>query len=108
MKFSGETKMKTAIALFCAATLGFGVIGCTSSDSGGVSDNGGYGTANTAGKTVPGSENTSSTPAQAAPGQSQQTAQQGVNPNADNVSNGPNTATGQGNNNTQDAVSPTK
>jgi hypothetical protein len=100
--------MKTAIALLCAATLGVGVIGCTSSDTAGVSDNGGYGTANTAGKTVPGSENTGSTPSQASPGQSQQTAPQGVNPNAGNVSNGPSTVTGQGNNNSQDAVSPTK
>jgi hypothetical protein len=102
--------MKTVIALFCAATLGCGVLGCNNSDTAGVSDNGGYGTADTAGKTVPGSENASSTPSQVSPGQSQpqQIPQQGINPNADKISNGPNTATGQGNNNSQDAVSPTK
>jgi len=98
--------MKTGIALGVVALLSLGAIGCMNSDKSGTSDNGGYGTAHTAGNMAPGSENTGSN--SSAPGASNQTAQPGINPNSDNVSNGPNANTGQGNGNTQDAVSPTK
>jgi hypothetical protein len=101
--------MKTAIALGVAAALGLGIIGCTNSDNNAANDsNRGYGTVNTAGATVPGSENTGSNSSTASPNQSNQTAQPGINSNGDHVSNGPNQNTGQGNSNTQDAVSPTK
>jgi hypothetical protein len=96
--------MKTAIAMGVVAALGLGIIGCTNSDTGAPSDNGGYGTA---GNTVPGSTNTSSNSSAATPALSNQGPQPGINSNGD-VSNGPNVNTGQGNNNSQDAVTPTK
>lgn len=99
--------MKTAIALCCSALLGVASIGCSNADYGKGSANSdtSYGTPSTAGNTIPGSQNTGSNSSAATPREPNQTP--GVNP-SNGASNGPTVNTGQGNSNTQDAVSPTK